>query len=142
MITDSLILNGYGQLPLDGQPTAADPWQVLAQASDGRLLFLTGHGVRACVVQFTLAGEQIMLHLPDFNEATHYVRDSHVVLEAIASVDENRWKVHASGDAAEVPDCDVRAATAAHLEQWPTGVASRYIVIKPTSLSVEPDPER
>ena len=45
----------------------------------------------------------------------------------------------ASGDAAEIPDHDVLAATAAHLEQWPTGIASRYIVIKPTSLDVAPD---
>jgi hypothetical protein len=142
MIADSLKLNGPGRLPLDRQQATADPWEVLARASDGRLLFLTGHGVRACVVNFTVAGQQIMLHLPDFNEATHYVRDSHVVLEAIATVDDFRWKVHADGDAAEIPDCDVRAAIAEHLEQWPTGVCSRYIVIEPTSLTVEPDPER
>jgi hypothetical protein len=117
----------------------ANPWQVLSEASDGRLLFLTGHGVRAVVVQYTLAGEEIMLHLPDFNEAAHYVSNSHVVLEAIAPVDGVRWKVSASGDAAEIPDDDVLAATAAHLEQWPTGIASRYIVIKPTSLDVMPD---
>jgi hypothetical protein len=117
----------------------ANPWQVLNEASDGRLLFLTGHGVRAVVVQYTLAGEEIMLHLPDFNEAAHYVSNSHVVLEAIAPVDGFRWKVLASGDAAKIPDHDVLAATAAHLEQWPTGIASRYIVIKPISLDVEPD---
>jgi hypothetical protein len=117
----------------------ANPWQVLSEATDGRLLFLTGHGVRAVVVQYTLAGEEIMLHLPDFNEATHYVSNSHVVLEAIAPIDGFRWKVSATGDTAEIPDHDVLAATAAHLEQWPTGIASRYIVIKPTSLDVAPD---
>jgi hypothetical protein len=117
----------------------ANPWQVLSEANDGRLLFLTGHGVRAVVVQYTLSGEEIMLHLPDFNEAAHYVSNSHVVLEAIAPVDGFRWKVSACGDAAEIPDHDVLAATAAHLEQWPTGIASRYIVIKPTSLDVAAD---
>jgi hypothetical protein len=132
---------GSGQ---ENQPSpmgsrTANPWQVLSEANDGRLLFLTGHGVRAVVVQYTLAGEDIMLHLPDFNEAAHYVRNSHVVLEAIAPIDGCRWKVSASGDAAEIPDHDVLAATAAHLEQWPTGIASRYIVIKPTSLDVARD---
>jgi hypothetical protein len=128
--------------PLSKPPAGSrsvNPWQVLGEATDGRLLFLTGHGVRAVVVQYTLAGEEIMLHLPDFNEATHYVCNSHVVLEAIASVDGFRWKVSADGDVAEIPDHDVLAATAAHLEQWPTGIASRYFVIKPTSVSVFPD---
>jgi hypothetical protein len=143
MTTHSIPFRAAGRAPLDQAPFAknrtAHPWQVLADTREGRLLFLTGHGVRAVVVQYTLSGEEIMLHLPDFNEATHYVSNSHVVLEAIASVDGFRWKVSASGDAAEIPDHDVLAATAAHLEQWPTGIASRYIVIKPTSLSVEPD---
>jgi hypothetical protein len=143
MTTHSIPFRAAGSAPFDQTPftgnRTANPWQVLAEARDGRLLFLTGHGVRAVVVQYTLSGEEIMLHLPDFNEATHYVSNSHVVLEAIAPVDGFRWKVSASGDAAEIPDHDVLAATAAHLEQWPTGIASRYIVIKPTSLSVEPD---
>jgi hypothetical protein len=143
MTAHSVQFRAAGSAPLN-QPSPwgsryANPWQVLNEASDGRLLFLTGHGVRAVVVQYTLAGEEIMLHLPDFNEAAHYVSNSHVVLEAIAHVDGFRWKVSASGDAAEIPDHDVLAATAAHLEQWPTGIASRYIVIKPTSLDIEPD---
>jgi len=143
MIAHSVQFRTAGSAPANRpSPPAsrtADAWQVLNDASDGRLLFLTGHGVRAVVVQYTLAGEEIMLHLPDFNEAAHYVSNSHVVLEAIAPVDGFRWKVLASGDAAEIPDHDVLAATAAHLEQWPTGIASRYIVIKPTSLDVIPD---
>ena len=143
MTAHSVQFRAADSVPLN-QPSppgnrTANPWQVLNEASDGRLLFLTGHGVRAVVVQYTLAGEEIMLHLPDFNEAAHYVSNSHVVLEAIAAVDGFRWKVSASGDAAEIPDHDVLAATAAHLEQWPTGIASRYIVIKPTSLDVAPD---
>ena len=143
MTTHSIQFRAAGSGPLNQSSPqgslTANPWQVLNEANDGRLLFLTGHGVRAVVVQYTLAGEEIMLHLPDFNEAAHYVSNSHVVLEAIAPIDGFRWKVSASGDAAEIPDHDVLAATAAHLEQWPTGIASRYIVIKPTSLDVAPD---
>lgn len=143
MTAHSVQFRAAGSMPLNRpSPPAsrtANPWQVLNEAGDGRLLFLTGHGVRAVVVQYTLAGEEIMLHLPDFNEAAHYVSDSHVVLEAIAPVDGFRWKVSASGYAAEIPDHDVLAATAAHLEQWPTGIASRYIVIKPTLFDLAPD---
>lgn len=96
---------------------------------DARLLYPTGHGQRSLVVTCHAADRGVVIRLPEFNEAGHYLQDAPVTVVAVSSADAAPVII---GRSHALADRDVDADTASALEQWPEGMHARYFAITPT----------
>jgi hypothetical protein len=101
-----------------------------ATAGRARLLYVTGRGRRSVVVDYHRLGESLTVHLPEFNDAVRYVNGSLVTVELEEPAGGSR-STRLRGRAEVVPAEAVPPGAAASLEQWPTGVCSRYLQIIP-----------
>lgn len=98
---------------------------------EARLLYPTGHGQRSLVVECHPAGRGVVIRLPEFNDAGHYLQDAPVTVVAVASGTVNDAPVIV-GRSHALADRDVDPDTASALEQWPKGMRSRYFAITPS----------
>jgi len=97
---------------------------------DARLLYPTGHGQRSLVVECHAAGRGVVIHLPEFNEAGHYLQDAPVTVMAVSSGVSTVAPVIV-GRSQALSDLDVDPDTVSALERWPEGIRSRYFAITP-----------
>jgi len=98
---------------------------------DARLLYPTGHGQRSVVVECHSTGQGVVIRLPEFNEAGHYLQDAPVTVVAVSSGAVVDAPVIV-GRSHALADRDVDPDTASALEQWPKGMRSRYFAITPS----------
>lgn len=98
---------------------------------DARLLYPTGHGQRSLVVECHATGRGVVIHLPEFSEAGHYLQDAPVTVMAVSSGVIAVAPVIV-GRSHALADPDVDPDTVSALEQWPQGMRSRYFAITPT----------
>src|SRR3712207_5937604 len=69
-------------------------WDHIRSHSLARLIYPPGHGPRTTIVNYAAVGSALVLHLPEFNEASHYLLGQRVGLEVIATdVDGTMWSL-------------------------------------------------
>lgn len=98
---------------------------------EARLLYPTGHGQRSLVVECHPAGRGVVIRLPEFNDAGHYLEDAPVTVTAVSSGVSAVTPVIV-GQSQALSDRDVDPDSVSALEQWPQGIRSRYFAITPT----------
>ena len=105
---------------------------------EARLLYPTGHGQRSLVVECHPTGQGVVIRLPEFNEAGHYLQDAPVTVVAVSSGAVVDAPVIV-GRSHAMADRDVDPDTVSALEQWPAGIRAHYFAITPTDPPM-PDP--
>lgn len=123
--------------PLSRQRRLSSPecraW--LADHHEGRLGYQSGRGPRCVVVSYALAGDQIMVRLPDYNDIVHYAPGSEIRLEVDGSIAEHRETVRVTGTA-RLADEPARPLVAAadFAESWPDGVQTSVVCLPLATL--------
>jgi DNA-binding NarL/FixJ family response regulator len=97
---------------------------------DGRLEYPSGHGQRSVVVRCHSTGTGYTIHLPEFNDAAHYLADASVVLTVQSDATDGPSSM-LTGHSEALADEQVDPASMAALEQWPAGIQGRYFFITP-----------
>ncbi len=69
----------------------------LSEHHEGRLGYLSGRGPRSVVVCYAMAGDRIMLRLPDYNDIVHYAPGSEISLAVDGTGTTHRETVNVTG---------------------------------------------
>lgn len=104
-----------------------------------RLIYPTCHGMASAIVAYVREGNEVTFRLPELNPAVNYVNRTPVTVELLGTPGEPRWL---SGWSRLVEDTMVSAEAAESLEQFPAGVAARYVSISTTPAEHRPGPTR
>ena len=78
-------------------PHECQAW--LCSHHEGRLGYQTGKGPRSVVVSYAVAGDQILVRLPDYNDIVHYAPGSEVSLDVDGTPAAHRETVVVTGRA-------------------------------------------
>ena len=105
---------------------------------EARLLYPTGHGQRSLVVACHPTVRGVVIRLPEFNEAGHYLRDAPVTVVAVSQGTDDAASIIV-GHSHALADRDVAPDAVSALEQWPAGMRACYFAIIPTDPGRAPD---
>lgn len=107
----------------------------LTSHGEGRLGYASGRGPRSVVVSYSMAGEQIVVRLPDYNEVVQYAPGSEVTFEVEGQTDTvpAHETVSVSGTA-ELADPDQGFGDIDFAESWPDGVATSLVYLPLTAI--------
>lgn len=107
----------------------------LTSHGEGRLAYTSGRGPRSVVVSYSMAGEQIVVRLPDYNDIVQYAPGSEVTFEVEGQTETvpARETVSVSGTA-ELADPDQAFAGVDFAESWPEGVATSLVYLPLTAI--------
>ncbi len=114
----------------------------LQEHHEGRLGYLSGRGPRSVVVSYAVAGDEILMRVPDYNDIAQYAPGTQVTLavdgefeptplggSAIEEVSVTGTAAHA--DQAPQPPVD----TVRFHESWPTGIKISVVSLPLTRMS-------
>ena len=96
---------------------------------EGRLGYLSGRGPRSVVVTYAVAGDAVVVELPDYNDAAHYAPGAQVQLDVEGSSVARRDAVRITGRAVLTDRAEVASAGATLPQEWPTGIATSVIAL-------------
>jgi hypothetical protein len=127
-------INGERALPCND-----DSWAWLLHHREGRLGYHTGRGDRSVVVRYAVAGHQILVRLPDYNDIVHYAPGEQVRLDVdgkVPTIDE--WVTVSVRGMAELANNDQLPAEPDSLfdEPWTNGVKLSIVCIPVTELEL------
>ncbi len=102
----------------------------LRQHHEGRLSYLSGRGPQSVVVSYVVAGDQILLQIPEYNEIAQYAPGAEVTLVVDRMVEPTSAiqpgvtidVVSVTGTAALVTEADRPPAAGGFGEFWPAGI--------------------
>lgn len=107
----------------------------LVNHHQGRLGYATGRGPRSVVVNYALAGDQVVFRLPDYNDIVRYAPGERVTLEVEgvhASVgDFETVIVTGQAELAGEPSAEAEVALD---EEWPSGVSTHVLCLPMTQV--------
>ena len=114
----------------------------LSSHREGRLGYLSGRGPRSVVVTYAMAGDNIVVELPDYNDAAHYAPGTQVQFDVEGPSVRRRDAVRVTGTAV-LADRELAATAEATLPQeWPDGIATSLIYLPLSELEgVEEEPD-
>ena len=107
----------------------------LSRHRDGHLHYQTGRGPRCLAVTYTIAGDYVLLRLPEYNDVSHYAPGRPVVLE-VPDCDQD-LQVEGVAQVAG-PQHEALIQRTRFPEPVPIGVASRVICLPLTGVSPMP----
>jgi hypothetical protein len=108
----------------------------LCSHHEGRLGYQSGKGPRSVVVLYTVAGDQILVRLPDYHDIVHYAPGSEVRIDVDGGTPAaHRETVVVTGKAAlaggdQKPPIDQTAFQ----EEWPPDIAISVICVPLTAI--------
>ena len=102
----------------------------LRQHHEGRLSYLSGRGPQSVVVSYVVAGDQILLQIPEYNEIARYAPGAEVTLVVDRMVEPTSAiqpgvtidVVSVTGTAALVTGANPPPAAGGFGESWPAGI--------------------
>jgi hypothetical protein len=134
------ITSSEGLLPEEQRRlTAGECRRWLHLHHEGRLGYLSGSGQRSVVVSYTVADEQILLQVPDYNEISQYAPGARVTLAVDGVVEPSSASEPLTGEV-------VVTGTAGHEttrpsidtvrfeESWPTGIRTSIVTLPLTRV--------
>ena len=115
----------------------------LQQHHEGRLSYLSGRGPRSVVVSYAVAGDEVLVRVPDYNDIAQYAPGAEVTLAVDGVVEPNPPSspeieevsvtgIAAQADAAHRPP---QVDTVRFDESWPTGVKTSVVSLPMTQLT-------
>ncbi len=116
-------------IPRGMSASACCTW--LRQHHEGRLSYLSGRGPQSVVVSYVVAGDQILLQIPEYNEIAQYAPGAEVTLVVDRKVEPTSAiqpgvtidVVGVTGTAALVAEADPPPPAAGGFgESWPAGI--------------------
>lgn len=106
----------------------------LTSHGEGRLGYTSGRGPRSVVVSYAMAGEQIVVRLPHYNEVVQYAPGSEVTFEVEGQTDTvpaletvSVWGTAALAEPDQTFDVDFA-------ESWPDGVSTSLVYLPLTAV--------
>jgi hypothetical protein len=108
----------------------------LCSHHEGRLGYQSGKGPRSVVVLYTVAGDQILVRLPDYNDIVHYAPGYEVKIEVDGGTPSaHRETVVVTGKAALARgDQELPIDQTAFQEEWPPDIATSVICVPLTAI--------
>lgn len=115
----------------------------LRQHHEGRLSYRSGRGPRSVVVSYVVAGEQILLQIPEYNEIAQYAPGAEVTLAVDSKVEPTSAiqpgvtndVVSVTGTAALAAGANPPPAAAGGFgESWPDGIKIRLLSLPLTQV--------
>ena len=115
----------------------------LRQHHEGRLSYLSGRGPQSVVVSYVVAGDQILLQIPEYNEIAQYAPGAEVTLAVDRTVDPTSAiqpgmtidVVRVTGTAALVAEANPAPLGAgAFGESWPAGITISLLSLPLTQV--------
>lgn len=111
----------------------------LSRHQEGRIHYQTGRGPRCLAVTYAVAGDYVLLRLPEFNDVTHYAPGRPVVLE----VSDAHSTLQVRGVAHVAGSRHARLVEQATFpEPMPVGVATRVICLPLDDVVAVPSLDR
>jgi nitroimidazol reductase NimA-like FMN-containing flavoprotein (pyridoxamine 5'-phosphate oxidase superfamily) len=108
----------------------------LTSHRQGRLGYSSGRGPRSVVVNYSVADEQIVVRVPDYNDIAHYAPGSPVTFDVEDDPAEPAARpeaVSVSGTAALVDHADELGGVT-FAESWPEGVTTAVVRVPLTAV--------
>lgn len=120
--------------------SAQECWSQLDTQREGRLGYLSGRGPRHVVLSYAVVGDELVVRVPAYNEATQYADGAAITFDVAArdaEDDAERIEVVGRGRLAG-PDDDVRGALPD--EHWPADLSRRLIWLQVDTVRGETEP--
>jgi hypothetical protein len=98
---------------------------------EGRLGYQSGRGHRCVVVSYAVAGDQVLVQLPDYNDIVHYAPGAEVSLDVDGGTPAAHRETVTVTGTAELADGAQRPLIdqAAFQEHWPSDVRTSVICL-------------
>jgi hypothetical protein len=98
---------------------------------EGRLGYQSGRGHRCVVVSYAVAGDQVLVRLPDYNDIVHYAPGAEVSLDVDGGTPAAHRETVTVTGTAELADGAQRPLIdqAAFQEDWPSDVRTSVICL-------------
>jgi hypothetical protein len=96
---------------------------------EGRLGYLSGRGPRSVVVSYAVAGDSIVLELPDYNDAAHYAPGTRVHLDIEGPTVTRRDAVRVTGTAVLADQTQAADVAAELAHEWPADIRTSVICL-------------
>jgi hypothetical protein len=98
---------------------------------EGRLGYQSGRGPRSVVVSYAVAGDQVLVRLPDYNDIVHYAPGAEVSLDVDGGTPAAHRETVTVTGTAELAETDQRPLIdqAAFQEDWPADVRTSVICL-------------
>jgi hypothetical protein len=108
----------------------------LTQHHEGRLRYRTGRGPRALAMTYVVAGDYILVRIPEFNPAAGYASGQQIEFQ----VPHGNSDICVRGRAETAGPAHVRLLQQTRfLEHWPAGVRSRVLCLPLSDVThIEP----
>jgi nitroimidazol reductase NimA-like FMN-containing flavoprotein (pyridoxamine 5'-phosphate oxidase superfamily) len=108
----------------------------LCSHHEGRLGYQSGKGPRCVVVSYAVAGDQVLVRLPDYNDIVHYAPGSEVSLDVEGGTPAAHREAVTVTGTAELAESDKRPLIdqAAFQEDWPSDVRTSVICLPLSKL--------
>jgi hypothetical protein len=114
----------------------------LRQHHEGRLSYLSGRGPQSVVVSYIVAGDQILLQIPEYSEIAQYAPGAEVTLAVDRKVGSTSAiqpgvmidMVSITGIAALAPRANPPAAAGGFGESWPAGIKISLLSLPLTQI--------
>ena len=130
--------------PLDG-PRALTPGECrrwLQQHHEGRLGYQSGRGPRSVVVSYAIAGDEVLVRVPDYNDIAQYAPGTRVTLAVDGTVEPTVpggpaiEEVSVAGVAEHAGQADQPEVESVRFdESWPTGIKTSVVSLPLTQLT-------
>jgi Pyridoxamine 5'-phosphate oxidase len=103
----------------------------LCSHHEGRLGYQSGRGPRSVVVSYAVAGDQVLVRLPDYNDIVRYAPGSEVSLDVDGGTPAAHRETVTVTATAELAESDKRPLIdqAAFREDWPSDVRTSVICL-------------
>ena len=122
-------------------PTPAVPWGVVEGGRLGRLRYARAQGTMALPVRYVPCDHRLVLRLPEYNDAVHFLDRADVAIDVDTHADGRPYTVRVTGVGLVLPRGSVRPEVDAELEHWPDGVGARDVMIVVESVHWLPTPD-
>jgi hypothetical protein len=98
---------------------------------EGRLGYQSGRGPRSVVVSYAVAGDQVLVRLPDYNDIVHYAPGAEVSLDVDGGTPAAHRETVTVTGTAELAETDKRPLIdqAAFQEDWPADVRTSVLCL-------------
>lgn len=115
-------------------PRQLSPWSLIERRSIGLLRYARARGTMALPVVYAIWDRRLVIRLPEYNDACHFIDRADVALDVDGSTDGGLGHARVSGLALLVPGESVPVEIHRALDQWPTDTSTRFAVIVPESV--------
>jgi hypothetical protein len=122
--------------------SASESCTWLRQHHEGRLSYLSGRGPQSIVVSYVVAGDEILLQIPEYNEITQYAPGAEVTLAVDGEVERTSAiqpavtidVVSVTGTAALAAGANPPPAAGGFGESWPAGIKVSLLTLPLTQV--------